>query len=427
MDILDKKPKYWGNTGFTLIELLVVIAIIGIIATTAILLNVHSYFDRANDAKRRHDLGQIGTAAELYHADHNYYPPTISFGSPLTENGAVYMAKVPQDPDCSTGSHPCYLYVADQTNPSQPSWFVAYGKLAIPQTTGASSCTLPCTPPAPTGYDICVYGGPVDCSAITTISPVPSGPTSTTAPLPTDTPIPTTTPVPTFTPTPTPALITLDHTSSTHNSTATSTLSWSHTTSVHPNTILIVSAILSSNKKSTPSYTIGSITYNGAHLTKLSSLMGQFYEIEYWYLTNPSNGNNLPITMTVNGGQAQIAAGGVTYYNVNLSTPFSNLTTAFQPSGVTNTVSLTVPSNPNQVVIDTWGNMGDDAAALGSNQSVLWEEETGPSAYSSSKPGGTNNGTSSTMTYNQIGPADDGGPVDKDTFADIGVALNPSN
>jgi prepilin-type N-terminal cleavage/methylation domain-containing protein len=122
------KIKRRKDNGFTLIELLVVMAIIGVIVGMGILLNIQSYFNRAKDVQRRHDLGQLHTAAELYHAEHNYYPPTVTFGSALTENGTVYMTKIGQDPDCSSGSHPCYLYVTDQTTPSQPSWFVAYGK-----------------------------------------------------------------------------------------------------------------------------------------------------------------------------------------------------------------------------------------------------------------------------------------------------------
>jgi hypothetical protein len=55
---------------------------------------------RARDSKRISDLKQIATTLELYYADHNSYPTTITFGSPLVgaTNGKTYMAKVPTNP-----------------------------------------------------------------------------------------------------------------------------------------------------------------------------------------------------------------------------------------------------------------------------------------------------------------------------------------
>jgi prepilin-type N-terminal cleavage/methylation domain-containing protein len=84
---------------FTLIELLVVIAIIGII-TTMTTIALSSMRSRARDSKRVSDLKQIATTLELYYADHNSYPTTLTFGSALVgaSNGKTYMAKVPTNP-----------------------------------------------------------------------------------------------------------------------------------------------------------------------------------------------------------------------------------------------------------------------------------------------------------------------------------------
>lgn len=65
--------KFMKNKkAFTLIELLIVIAIIGILSS-AILVNVTSARQRANDAKRKSDLNQIGAAYMSYFASTGSY------------------------------------------------------------------------------------------------------------------------------------------------------------------------------------------------------------------------------------------------------------------------------------------------------------------------------------------------------------------
>jgi prepilin-type N-terminal cleavage/methylation domain-containing protein len=88
-----------SSRAFTLIELLVVIVIIGVIATMSTIA-LTSMRSRARDSKRISDLKQIATTLELYYADHNAYPTTLTFGSPLVgaSNGKTYMAKVPTNP-----------------------------------------------------------------------------------------------------------------------------------------------------------------------------------------------------------------------------------------------------------------------------------------------------------------------------------------
>jgi len=91
--------KVGAKQGFTLIELLVVIAIIGVLATLAVV-SMTSIRSRARDSKRISDLKQIATTLELYYADHNAYPTTLTFGSQLVgaTNGKTYIAKVPTNP-----------------------------------------------------------------------------------------------------------------------------------------------------------------------------------------------------------------------------------------------------------------------------------------------------------------------------------------
>jgi len=65
----DKKIAIKNIFAFTLIELLVTIAIIGIISTL-VTVGLVSSRAKARDAKRQHDLAQIGQALVLYYNDH---------------------------------------------------------------------------------------------------------------------------------------------------------------------------------------------------------------------------------------------------------------------------------------------------------------------------------------------------------------------
>lgn len=82
---------------FTLIELLVVIAIIGILSTLAIVALGNSRF-KARDSKRLNDARSIVNALELYYADNNQYPSSLTPGQPLEANDIVYISKVPNNP-----------------------------------------------------------------------------------------------------------------------------------------------------------------------------------------------------------------------------------------------------------------------------------------------------------------------------------------
>ncbi|WKZ24505.1 MAG: FISUMP domain-containing protein [Patescibacteria group bacterium] len=88
----NKKSK-----AFTLIELLVVIAIIGVLSTLVVVALGNSRTS-ARDAKRLNDLKAMANALELYFADNNSYPSSITPGQPLEQGGVVYMSKVPNNP-----------------------------------------------------------------------------------------------------------------------------------------------------------------------------------------------------------------------------------------------------------------------------------------------------------------------------------------
>lgn len=82
------------SAGFTLIELLTVIGILGVLASgLLVIINPLAQLQKARDAQRKSDLGQIQKALEVYYQDTNAYPATGALGSLAPQ----YIQTVPTD------------------------------------------------------------------------------------------------------------------------------------------------------------------------------------------------------------------------------------------------------------------------------------------------------------------------------------------
>jgi hypothetical protein len=146
-------------------------------------------------------------------------------------------------------------------------------------------------------------------------------------------------------------------------------LTWSHTTGVGLNRILLVSVSTHSGR------TVSSITYGGTALTKIGSSIsssGPHPSTEMWYLKSPIVGAaNIVVTLS---GDDAFTAGATTFFGINQTTPFGNFTTntgtAFMPS-------VTIASVAGQIVVDSVAAHQATSGTTGAGQMPLWNQFTG--------------------------------------------------
>lgn len=118
---------FLDSRGFTLIEIITALGVISILATVILAaVNPLEQFRKAQDVKRKSDLGQIQRALESYYQDFDKYPAhtlssyTINTSQDGDENTEVawgetwapYLDVLPSDPSSSK----YYIYVVDDMN-----------------------------------------------------------------------------------------------------------------------------------------------------------------------------------------------------------------------------------------------------------------------------------------------------------------------
>lgn len=116
--------------GFTLVELLVVIAIIGILATIG-LVALNGAREKARDAARKSDIGQVKTALLLYSDDNGSAYPAVTYGSLLTPLVPTYISKLPLETKVGFAAYPNYVYTACSSN----TRYLLYATLESPVNT----------------------------------------------------------------------------------------------------------------------------------------------------------------------------------------------------------------------------------------------------------------------------------------------------
>lgn len=120
--MITKSKRINVVSAFTLIELLVTIMIIGILVTL-VTFGVRQAQESARDGRRRADLENIAAVLELYRAECNRYPGSLTYGGALTgdnfiptcSSSNVYVSAVPADPQTSSRT---YSYVPNGTRSS---------------------------------------------------------------------------------------------------------------------------------------------------------------------------------------------------------------------------------------------------------------------------------------------------------------------
>jgi type II secretion system protein G len=133
-----------NRKGFTLIELLVVISIIGVLMAISIF-GLAGAREASRDAKRKSDLETIRSGIELYRADCNTYPTTITFGGSLIGDDTptscssdnTYILEIPTDPTSTTRN---YAYSSDGVTYT----LCASMENSSGTVTGCSSCGTAC-------------------------------------------------------------------------------------------------------------------------------------------------------------------------------------------------------------------------------------------------------------------------------------------
>lgn len=134
--------EFRRQAAFTLIELLVVMTLIGLLVGIS-LFAMGGARESARDGSRKADLEAVRSALELYKADCDEYPASVTFGGQLQGDGStgcpltnIYMDEVPQD--SLTGRN--YTYTT--TGPPYVTYTLC---TALEDVTAADSdCTASC-------------------------------------------------------------------------------------------------------------------------------------------------------------------------------------------------------------------------------------------------------------------------------------------
>lgn len=97
------KPKHRSQGGFTVIELLVVVAIIALLSSVGLVATLQSR-QKARDARRLSDMGQMGTGLELFFNANRGYPADQDADGIPDGMTPTYLATFPRFPEPADGA-----------------------------------------------------------------------------------------------------------------------------------------------------------------------------------------------------------------------------------------------------------------------------------------------------------------------------------
>lgn len=163
-------------------------------------------------------------------------------------------------------------------------------------------------------------------------------------------------------------------------SSASSTLSWSHTCT-GSNLLLTVNAIMSAAPESGQTL---SVTYNGVSMNSVLGIVeadpangGNHGYLNMFYLAAPATGaNTVLVTMVGTVSGVILLGGSVSFTGVDQVTPVSNAVSA---GGVGTSASLSVSSAAGNMVID---GICNGTGAPASTQTTRWSEAVNSSRWS---------------------------------------------
>jgi uncharacterized repeat protein (TIGR01451 family) len=208
-----------------------------------------------------------------------------------------------------------------------------------------------------------------------------------------------------------------------------STISFAHTvTPGGVNRVLVVG--VSINVAGNSGSSVTAISYNGAALTKSFAFdPGNNFRVEMWYLVNPATGSNT-VQLTVNkntGNKMGVVVGAIDFTNADQTSPIRGSATA---SGNNDTISISVPSAVNDVVLDTISVVGNDnVTAFGTNQTSQWTNRSGTTGQDDRGAGSTRAGAPSVPMTENLSAANnwsDGAVSIRPPDADLAVSVSGS-
>jgi hypothetical protein len=313
-------------------------------------------------------------------------PPTSTPTDMATSSPTQSPSNTPTAVPTSSATAPPTSTPMD-TATSSPTQSPSNTPTAVPTNTPAATSTSSPTSTA-TSSAVVATNTPTNTPGSTdtqTNTPVPTS-TATPTPTLTNTPTRTQTAAPTLTPTPGVGQITFDSASSAAGPNGNvSSLTFAHTVGAGSDRVLWVGVHTRDGNTA-----VSNVTYGGTPFTRVGSIVagGGQNRSEIWQLLSPAVGTaNIVVTLSA---AKNVAAGAVSFFGVDQSTPVGSLASG---SGNSTTANVTVSSAAGEVVLDAVSANGDAISlTAGAGQTQRYNTGTGTAGGNVRAGGSTEQG-----------------------------------